>query len=308
MGDGGDPLNELSNLSCLLVIAQNRVWRKLGLARLIERRRFFAHRPLFERPVQHGGQLGEVDGLCQVLVCSGLERVDRGLHFSVGSQHEDGQVFVGPAKTASNFDAVDVWHLEIGDDGVRRLLVVSVEQLVGPLEDFRTEGGGTAKIGGQQLRERQIIIQDVDFGWHACNLCENGLSVQPRSQEMPPRVGCESLNDQTDFDEAIAQIRLEFGGSLPARLDAMRTALEKLSAGFEQASAETFFLQAHSLKGTAGAFEASELEQHAMVLADIGKGWRSGESISADGIESAGKELKLLAQAVERYLQSAKRR
>ena len=88
----------------------------------------------------------------------------------------------------------------------------------------------------------------------------------------------------------------------------MRTALATLSAGFEQASAETFFLQAHSLKGTAGAFEASELEKHAIVLADIGRGWWSGESISDDGIESAGKELKLLAQAVERFVQSVKRR
>lgn len=125
---------------------------------------------------------------------------------------------------------------------------------------------------------------------------------------MLPRAGCESLNDQTDFDEAIAQIRLEFCDSLPARLQAMRKARETLSAGYQQSLAETFFLQAHSLKGTAGAFEASELEAHATVLADIARGWPNGKSVSDEEIARAGEELELLAEAVERFLQAAKRR
>ena len=111
------------------------------------------------------------------------------------------------------------------------------------------------------------------------------------------------MNDQSDFEDAIAEIRLEFSASLPGRLRVMREAREVLSVGYDQASAETFFLQAHSLKGTAGAFEAKELEAHASVIADIARAWRNSQSIGDGDVARAGEELERLAQAVERYRQ-----
>lgn len=112
------------------------------------------------------------------------------------------------------------------------------------------------------------------------------------------------MTDQTELEAAIAQIRLEFSAGLPERLRVMRDALASLSTGYDSGAAETFFLQVHSLKGTAGAFEASQLEVHAQVLLELGRRWRGEESVSVEELQQAEEELDLLAKAVEQYKKS----
>jgi HPt (histidine-containing phosphotransfer) domain-containing protein len=109
-------------------------------------------------------------------------------------------------------------------------------------------------------------------------------------------------NMPEDADQLLAQIHREFRDGLPARLERLRSTLELLAAGFNEQAAETFFRTAHSLKGTAPAFGADELAQHAGALAERGRRWHEGGKLETPEVTSALKELEWLEAAVERFV------
>ncbi len=108
--------------------------------------------------------------------------------------------------------------------------------------------------------------------------------------------------DETSLEGAVAEVRKEFDEGLPDRLNTLTSALDSLTPGFESDAAETFFFNAHSLKGTAGAFGADDLVDPARALSEISRGWlRRGEA-SAQELADARDELERLREAVNGYL------
>ena len=97
--------------------------------------------------------------------------------------------------------------------------------------------------------------------------------------------------------EAVAQIRREFCDGLPARVETMQFALEGLAKVFDPDLAERFFLQAHSLKGTAGTFGADSLVERAASLERIGSRWMKDLEVTPAEISDASKELDRLKSA-----------
>jgi HPt (histidine-containing phosphotransfer) domain-containing protein len=102
-------------------------------------------------------------------------------------------------------------------------------------------------------------------------------------------------------EELLAEIYREFREGLPERLDRMRAALEGLVATNDEEAAQLFYRTAHSLKGTAASFEATELVQPATTLAAIGLPWYEGVMPQADEIEAAFRGLEVLGEAVRQY-------
>jgi chemotaxis protein histidine kinase CheA len=105
----------------------------------------------------------------------------------------------------------------------------------------------------------------------------------------------------TPEEELLEQVYREFREGLSQRLDTMRVALEGLAEAYSEESAELFYRTAHSLKGTAASFEATELVQPATTLAGIGLPWYDGEVPQAEEIEAALESLEQLGEAVQRY-------
>ncbi len=105
-----------------------------------------------------------------------------------------------------------------------------------------------------------------------------------------------------DADQLLAEIHKEFRDGLPARLERLRSTLELLAEGFDSQAAEAFFRAAHSLKGTAPAFGAYELAQHASALAERGRRWHEGGKLETPEVASALKELEWLEAAVKRFV------
>ena len=104
-----------------------------------------------------------------------------------------------------------------------------------------------------------------------------------------------------DSDPQLAAIRLEFSQRLPARLETMRSSLMELSRGYDPDAAEAFFRAAHSLKGTAPSFGASEIADGATVLDEAGRMWIATGSASSDEVTAAHERLDLLREAVARF-------
>ena len=102
-------------------------------------------------------------------------------------------------------------------------------------------------------------------------------------------------------EELLAEIYREFREGLTERLDKMRAALEELTTAHNEETAQLFYRTAHSLKGTAASFEATELVQPATTLAAIGLPWYEGVVPIADDIEAAFRGLEQLGKAVEQY-------
>ena len=109
-------------------------------------------------------------------------------------------------------------------------------------------------------------------------------------------------SDEVNLDEALAEVRKEFDRGLPERLATLSTALDVLSQSFDAGAAETFFFNAHSLKGTAGAFGADGMVQPAREMADRARQWLKQGDASARGLAAAREELERLREAVNRYL------
>jgi len=108
--------------------------------------------------------------------------------------------------------------------------------------------------------------------------------------------------DHGNLDEAVAEVRMEFDGGLPDRLNTLTSALDTLTQAFESDAAETFFFNAHSLKGTAGSFGADDLVEPARKLSEVSRGWLKRGEASAQELVDAQDELERLRQAVNGYL------
>ncbi len=102
-------------------------------------------------------------------------------------------------------------------------------------------------------------------------------------------------------EELLVEVYREFREGLPERLDKMRAALEELATAHDEETAQLFYRIAHSLKGTAASFEATELVQPATSLAAICLPWYEGVVPKADDIEAAFRGLEQLGEAVEQY-------
>jgi hypothetical protein len=46
------------------------------------------------------------------------------------------------------------------------------------VEDLVTEPAGLAEVGGQQLGVGEIVVEDVDFRYHRCNIYTTLLMLQ----------------------------------------------------------------------------------------------------------------------------------
>ena len=108
--------------------------------------------------------------------------------------------------------------------------------------------------------------------------------------------------DPADLQQVMAQVRRGFCDGLPARVRRMESALEELTEGYRFRLAETFYLAAHSLKGTAPSFGAQELADHAAGLADTGRGWLEAGAAAPEEVAAAAERVRRLRLAAERYL------
>lgn len=108
-------------------------------------------------------------------------------------------------------------------------------------------------------------------------------------------------DDPFESDELLAEIRAEFCDGLGDRLATLQRAVERLAED-EPDAAESLYRTAHTLKGTAPSFGAEGLVQPASALADLGRRWCEGESVSAAGIKAAREQLGHLGVAIERYV------
>src|SRR5262249_15850927 len=85
-----------------------------------QREVLLAERQFFDRAVD--GELDFIDQAGALADVVGgttrLDRLDRGFIIVNGSNQDDGRVGRNLMRVAENFDAVDVWHLDIGDDDV----------------------------------------------------------------------------------------------------------------------------------------------------------------------------------------------
>ncbi len=107
--------------------------------------------------------------------------------------------------------------------------------------------------------------------------------------------------DPAGGHDPVAQIRREFSAGLPARVERMRSALDAVAQGYDAAKAESFYLAAHSLEGTAGSFGAQELVDHAAFLAELGRHWLRVQAVTPEQSSAASSELERLGLAVEHY-------
>jgi HPt (histidine-containing phosphotransfer) domain-containing protein len=108
-------------------------------------------------------------------------------------------------------------------------------------------------------------------------------------------------DEHRDPDDLIAEITREFCDGLQARVEAMRSALERLSNGYDGEAAEAFYRAAHSLKGTAASFEADELVGPAAELSDVGLRWHETGVLDTAEVPAALVGLERLQEAVAAY-------
>lgn len=101
--------------------------------------------------------------------------------------------------------------------------------------------------------------------------------------------------------EIMAQLRREFQASLPGRLATMEGALEALGSGYVSDAAAEFHRSAHSLKGTAAAYEAEELIEPATKLTELGMHLLETGAVTQTDRTAAAKLLGELQRAVDRY-------
>lgn len=108
--------------------------------------------------------------------------------------------------------------------------------------------------------------------------------------------------DQQEADALLAEIHREFREGLAGRLGRLHTSLERLAAGYEREAAETFYRTAHSLKGTAPAFDAHGLVEPASELSSLGRRWFEEEAVNPKEIPEARELLARLSAETERFI------
>jgi len=102
-------------------------------------------------------------------------------------------------------------------------------------------------------------------------------------------------------EQAIALLRREFADTLPARLDVLRAALNRLGQGTTGEDLRAFHIPAHALQGTAGSYEAHELVPHAARLSTLARRWIDAGGAPGSELEEASRELEALSVAIERF-------
>jgi HPt (histidine-containing phosphotransfer) domain-containing protein len=103
--------------------------------------------------------------------------------------------------------------------------------------------------------------------------------------------------------DAIARVRSKFADGLPARVQAIRAALDDFLTRRDRESARTFYLNAHKLTGAAASFGAAEVADCAACLDELGCAWSQAEleSLKQEQFSAARESLDQLELAVERY-------
>lgn len=109
------------------------------------------------------------------------------------------------------------------------------------------------------------------------------------------------LDEQEAFANALAEVQQEFQQGLTDRLSLMESAFAKLEEGFDTDAAQKIFHQAHSLKGTAGAFGADTLVGPAREISAIARGWVDRTDTTESELSDVRRELGRLRQAVTDY-------
>lgn len=109
----------------------------------------------------------------------------------------------------------------------------------------------------------------------------------------------------TDRAETVAQLRKEFRAGLPERLARLMSGLAALRATPDSQTIETFYLEAHSLKGTARAYGAEHVALRAADLSSLAGAWHDSGSLPKAELETAETQLERLRQAIEQYRQHA---
>jgi HPt (histidine-containing phosphotransfer) domain-containing protein len=104
-------------------------------------------------------------------------------------------------------------------------------------------------------------------------------------------------------EEALTALRREFADALPARLEVLRVALNRLreGEGVTREDLRAFHLPAHALAGTAGSYEARELVPHAARLSTLARRWIDAGTAPASELDEASRELDALDAATERF-------
>lgn len=105
-----------------------------------------------------------------------------------------------------------------------------------------------------------------------------------------------------EADALLAEIHREFREGLAGRLERLHTSLEQLAAGYDREAAETFYRTAHSLKGTAPAFEAHALVEPAAALSSVGRRWFEDGTVSPEQIAGAREQFARLEHETERFI------
>lgn len=116
---------------------------------------------------------------------------------------------------------------------------------------------------------------------------------------------CPTADEDKSPDELLAEVYREFRDGLAARVHTIRSALERLAAGYDASAADTFYRTAHTLKGTAASFEADELVGPAKGLADVGLRWFELAELNLLEVKAALQQLEELEGAVKRYVERA---
>jgi len=104
-----------------------------------------------------------------------------------------------------------------------------------------------------------------------------------------------------EYEQAVAALRREFADALPARVGALRAALDRLREAVTREDLRAFHLPAHALEGTAGAYDAHELVPHATHLALLARAWIAAGRAPSTELEEASHALDALDVAIQRF-------
>ena len=99
--------------------------------------------------------------------------------------------------------------------------------------------------------------------------------------------------------EQFAALYAQFARGLPARVAAMRQALDALGAGPSVEAATALYLTAHALRGTAMTYGALDLVPRAEQLERWGEVWRHDGRVEPAQLADARRELELLDAATD---------
>ena len=107
----------------------------------------------------------------------------------------------------------------------------------------------------------------------------------------------------TDRADTVAQLKREFSAGLPDRLERLVTGLAALRNAANSKAIEAFYLEVHSLKGTAKAYGADHVARCAGDLSSLAGTWYDGGSTPVMEIGVAAERLEHLREAIEQYLE-----